>query len=140
METRAALLSWAPFRRLPAPPDPGPGAARPPRPPMSTPLVVLLLVLLLVAVLVAVMPRLGDLAPGADGAWSDLEPLDLGGDEASGLPASIAAAPGPRPGLWRLTVSASSDLEGESCALVGTFNQWDETALPMERKIGRAHV
>ena len=133
METRAALLSWAPFRRLPAPPDPVPGAARPPRPPMSTPLVVLLLVLLLVAVLVAVMPRLGDLAPGADGAWSDLEPLDLGGDEASDLPASIAAAPGPRPGLWRLTVSASSDLEGESCALVGTFNQWDETALPMER-------
>lgn len=92
-----------------------------------------LVVVLLLAVLLAATPCLGDLAHSAEGDWLDLEPLDLGGDVARDLPDSIAAAPASRPGWWRLTVSASSDLEGESCALVGTFNHWDEVALPMER-------
>ena len=99
MGTEAPDLSCSPIRVLPDPPDTGRGAARPPPFPMSTPFVVLLLVLLLVAVLVAVMPRLGDMVPGAEGGGQGSSPLELGGDEARELPASIAATPGSQPGL-----------------------------------------
>lgn len=98
---------------------------------MFTAPLVLLLVVLLLAVVLA--PRLGDVAAGQDEGWLGLEPLDLGGDVAKELPVSVAAVPAARAGFWRVTVSASSDLDAEQCAFVGTFNGWDEGAVPMER-------
>ncbi len=69
--------------------------------------------------------------PGSD--WWDLDPLDLGGDEAKDLPDSIEAVPADRPGHWRVTITLPSDVEAERCALVGEFNAWDENACTMER-------
>ncbi len=65
--------------------------------------------------------------------WHGIEPVLVTAGSVGKLPPSVSAEPGREPGIWDVTVSCPTTLEGSTCSLAGDFNHWSSESHPMER-------